>query len=74
VRKNEFYEFEFLFFGFGGGNLTEENKKGDFTIWQKKKNSEFIEEEGHIVEVPSDVSKEKKKALEQTGDDATSGW
>jgi hypothetical protein len=63
-----------LFWGLGGGKLSDEKKKGDFTVLQKKKNSEIIEEEGHRVEVPPDVSKEKKKALDQTGDDATSGW
>jgi hypothetical protein len=51
-----------------------DNKKGQITIEQKKKNSEIFQEGKNKVEVPPDVSKEKKKALKQTGDDATSGW
>ena len=51
-----------------------ENKKGQFTIEQRKKKREIIEENGHQVNIPSDVDEEKKKALAQTGDDATSGW
>ena len=50
------------------------NKKGEFTIQQKKKKREIIEEGKYQVDIPSDVSEEEKKALEQTGDDATSGW
>ncbi len=52
----------------------EKNKKGEFTIQQKKKKREIIEEGKYQVDIPSDVSEEEKKALEQTGDDATSGW
>ncbi len=52
----------------------EKNTKGEFTILQKKKKREIIEEGKHQVNIPSDVSEEEKKALEQTGDDATSGW
>jgi hypothetical protein len=53
----------------------EENKEreGDFTIRQKKKKQEIIEEDKHQVTVPQ-VGEEEKKALEQTGDDTTSGW
>ena len=51
-----------------------EKKKGQFTVEQRKKRREIIEENRHQVNIPSDVSPEKKKALEQTGDDATSGW
>jgi hypothetical protein len=54
--------------------FTEKNKKGDFATLQKKKKSEIIEEGKRHVEVPPDVGDEEKKALEQTGDDATSGW
>jgi hypothetical protein len=51
-------------------------QKGQFTIEHKnkKKKREIFEEGGHRVDVPSDVSEEDKKALEQTGEDATSGW
>jgi hypothetical protein len=35
---------------------------------------EIIEENNHQVSIPTDVSDEEKKALEQTGEDATSGW
>jgi len=51
-----------------------DEKKGDFTIEQKKKKREIIEEAHHRVNIPADVGDEEKKALEQTGDDATSGW
>ncbi len=52
----------------------EKNRKGEFTILQNKKKREIIEEGKRQVEVPPDVGEEEKKALEQTGDDATSGW
>lgn len=52
----------------------EEKKKGEFTIQQRKKKREIIEESQHKVNIPPDVSEEEKKAMEQTGDDATSGW
>jgi hypothetical protein len=51
-----------------------EKKKGQFTIVQKKKKREIIQESGHQVDVAPDVGEEEKKALDQTGDDATSGW
>ena len=54
--------------------LAEERKKGQFTIRQRKKKREIIEESHHQVILPPDVGDEEKKALEQTGDDATSGW
>ena len=49
-------------------------KKGEFTIQQRKRKREIIEENRCQVSVPPDVSDEEKKALAQTGDDATSGW
>lgn len=52
----------------------EKNKKGEFTIEQKKKKREMIQEGKHQVEVPPDVGDEEKKALEQTGEDATGSW
>jgi hypothetical protein len=52
----------------------DEKKKGDITIIEKKKKTEIIEEQGKTVNVPTDSSEEKKKALQQTGDDATQGW
>lgn len=52
----------------------EKNKKGEFATIQKKKKREIIQEGKREVEVPPDVGDEEKKALEQTGDDATSGW
>jgi hypothetical protein len=52
----------------------DEKKKGQITIIQKKKKREIIEEEGKVVNVPTDVSEEKEKALQQTGEDATQGW
>jgi hypothetical protein len=51
-----------------------ENKEGDFTIRQRKKKQEIIEENKHQVTIPPKVGEEENKALEQTGDDATSGW
>jgi hypothetical protein len=54
--------------------LSKERKEGQFTIEQKKKKREIIEEQGHRVDVPPDVSDEKKKALAQTGEDTTAGW
>jgi hypothetical protein len=52
----------------------EEKKKGEFTIRERKKKREIIEENNRQINVPSDAGEEEKKALEQTGDDATSGW
>jgi hypothetical protein len=49
-------------------------KKGHFTIRQRKKKEEIIEENHQQVNIPADVGEEEKKALKQTGDDATSGW
>lgn len=54
--------------------LSDEAKRGQITVEQKKKKREIFEEGGHRVDVPPDVSEEKKKALKQTGDDATAGW
>lgn len=54
--------------------MAEERKKGQITIRQRKKKKEIIEESQHKVTLPPDVSEEDKKALKQTGDDATSGW
>jgi hypothetical protein len=64
-----------LFFGFlEVAVLAEEKKKGQITIEHRKKKREIIEESHHQVDLPPDVSDEEKKALEQTGEDATSGW
>jgi hypothetical protein len=54
--------------------LEEKRKKGELTVLQRKKKKEIIEENCHQVNVPEEVGDEEKKALEQTGDDATSGW
>ncbi len=54
--------------------LAEEKKRGQITIERKKKKREIFEEQGHQTNVPPDVSDEEKKALDQTGEDATSGW
>ncbi len=54
--------------------FSEAKDVGKFTVEQKKKKREIFEENGHRVEVPPDVGDEEKKALEQTGDDATQGW
>jgi hypothetical protein len=50
-----------------------DNKKGDFVIQERKKKHEIITEGKKHVDIP-DVDEEEKKALDQTGDDATSGW
>jgi hypothetical protein len=52
----------------------EKSKKGEFVIDQRKKKREIIQEGKNQVDIPQDVGDEEKKALEQTGDDATSGW
>ena len=52
----------------------DEKKEGKFTIEQRKKKREIIEENKHQVNLPPDVGDQEKEALEQTGDDATSGW
>ncbi len=52
-------------------NLTE---RGSFTIEQKKKKREIFEEQGHQTNVPPDVSDERKKALDQKGEDAEASW
>jgi hypothetical protein len=54
--------------------LSDEKKRGQFTVEQKKKKREIIEERGHRVDIPPDVSDEKKKAYAETGEDATAGW
>ena len=55
-------------------DLEAEKKKGQFTIRQRKKKREIIEESCRQVNLPPEVSEEEKKALAQTGDEATSGW
>jgi hypothetical protein len=52
----------------------EKNKKGEFVIVQKKKKREIVQEGKKQVEIPPEVGDEEEKALNQTGDDATSGW
>lgn len=52
----------------------EKNKKGEFTVEQKKKKCEIIQEGKYEVGISPDVGEEEKKAVEQTGDAATSGW
>ena len=54
--------------------MANDKRKGEFTILQKKKKRDIIEENHQKVDVPPEVGDEEKKALEQTGDDATSGW
>ena len=54
--------------------LVDEKEKGNFTVMQRKKKREIFEEGKKQVNVPTDVSDEEKKALDQTGEDATSGW
>ena len=54
--------------------MVDQKRKGDFAVQQRKKKREIIEENRHQVNLPPDVSDEEKKALAQTGDDATSGW
>ncbi len=51
-----------------------EDNKGQITVEQKKKKREIFEERGNRVDVPPDVSEEKKKALAQKGEDATGSW
>lgn len=51
-----------------------EKNKGEFTILERKKKREIIEESNRKVDLPPDVGDEEKKALGQTGEDATSGW
>jgi hypothetical protein len=56
--------------------FSNEPKRGQFTIDQRKKKRELIEEGKQKVDIPPYVGegKEAKKALDQTGDDATQGW
>jgi hypothetical protein len=54
--------------------FSEENTRGEFTVEQKKKKREIFEERGNRVDVPPDVSEEKKKALAQKGEEATGSW
>ena len=51
----------------------ENNKKGVFVIQRKEKKHEIVTEGKKHVDIP-DVGEEEKKALDQTGEDATSGW
>jgi len=52
----------------------DDKKEGKITVIQRKKKREIIEEQGKVVNVPTDASEEKKKSLQQTGEDATQGW
>jgi hypothetical protein len=54
--------------------FTKENENGNFVVEQKKRKREIIQEGKKQVDVPSDVGEEEKKALDLTGEDATSGW
>ena len=54
--------------------MLDEKEKGNFTIKQRRKKREIFEEGKKQVNVPTDMSYEEKKALDQTGEDATSGW
>jgi len=47
---------------------------GQITVDEAKKRQEIISEQGKEVEVPTHFSETKKKALQQTGEDATQGW
>ncbi len=58
----------------GVNAFSDDEKRGQFTIEQKKKKRELIEEKGKRVDIPADVGEQEKKALDQTGDDATQGW
>jgi len=56
--------------------FSDEKNKGQFTVEQRKNKREIIEEGGNRVDISSrsEEDKVKKEALEQTGDDHTSGW
>ena len=54
--------------------FSDAKEEGKFTVEQKKKKREIIEESGKRVDIPPDVGEQNKKALDQTGDDATQGW
>jgi hypothetical protein len=60
----------------GVNTFSDDKKKGQFTVEQRKNKREIIEEGGHRVDISSELEedKAKKEALEQTGDDHTSGW
>lgn len=49
-------------------------EEGQFITIERKKGKEIIQEGKKKVAIPPYVGDEKKKALEQTGEDATSGW
>lgn len=51
--------------------FSDEQKRGQFVVEQKRKKREIIEEGNRRVDVPPDVGDEEKKALDQTGDDQT---
>jgi hypothetical protein len=61
---------------FGVNTFSDDKKKGQFTVEQRKNKREIIEEGGHRVNISSELEedKAKKETLEQTGDDHTSGW
>jgi hypothetical protein len=46
--------------------FSKENKRGEFTIQQRKKKREIIEEQDNQVNVTPDVGDQPKKALDQT--------
>jgi hypothetical protein len=54
--------------------VANDKRKGELTVQQRKKKREITEENRPQVNTPPDVDDEEKKALEQTADDATSGW
>ncbi len=54
--------------------MSKKENRGQFTVEQKKKKREIIEEQGHRVDVPPDVGDQEKRALDQKGEDATGPW
>jgi hypothetical protein len=51
-----------------------DKKEGEIIIRERNKKQETFQEQKHQVTVPRKVGEQEKKALDETGDDATSGW
>jgi len=54
--------------------VPKDTDRGEFTVYQKKKKRELIEEHGHNVNVPPYVGDQVKEALAQKGEDAEGSW
>jgi hypothetical protein len=74
VRESEAKKIACFHFSKVQVQTLKKNNKGTFVIEEKRKKQEIFQENQHQTNVPPDVSDQKKKALKETGEDATNGW